>query len=646
MGFRRWRRPIVRRGQYPWTPVGPPVGPTRWFDGADDAVELTPGSAATIGGGAFSLAAAVRPTDFAEAGAVFWLGTDGTTTRRVGMEISGANGGQYIVGVDATFLTGQQNLGGQGWLLLAVTKAAGTASPRFYRYFFDTASMSRFTHGSTFSDAVNTGSVLHLGRLGDTGASSYMEGFLAVVGAWDRVLSDSEVDQLVIGLQEWYDLGPVDLWRAGDTPLNDLVGTADEAVVTGTEINYYNAPPGFDFTLVEAAPESPARMQRQNLRRHVLPALRRGQRWEAPLAVEVAAPEERPATFIRRWLRWPTLVKRGQRWEAPPEVVVAAPEERPAQFGRHRFGWPQLFRRGQRWEAPVEAAAPAAPEPPATFVRAARRLQLPARRGQFFTPTPGVLQVPPRVGARRRIPQLFRRGQRWETPFVAAPAAPEAYIPPIVGHQPYRIVVPPRSSRWTPIPETPAAPGAPQAPAWVGRHPRLPNLYRRGQRWDAPPKILPIAPGVWLPGSRRPAIRPPARALRRGRYWSPPWAEPPVAPPAEYPYDPFRGVTGRYDPFGSSLSISRDPFAVVGPGYDPFLPEVISEPYPPPQVFPDLGPPVVPSSPTAWLPGHIRGRRRRPNLVRPSRWFSPPWPATEMVPSDDIFPAGDLYPAG
>jgi hypothetical protein len=628
MGFRRWRRPITRRGALFIPPVGPQIGPTRWYDGVNDVVELTPGTAANLGGGALTVAACLRITDFAEGGGPFWLGTDGTTTTRLAIEVDSISGGRFIFHGGGTFR--QMFTATPEWLIVAVTKAAGSSIPRYHKYIFDTAAWSHANDGVSIGDATETGSTLHLGRWGDSG-SAFMEGFLGGVGAWDRVLNDTEIESLDTGLQAWYDLAPVDLWRPGDDPVNDYLGTADQVAVTGTEINYYNAPRGFDFAITEAAPESPARMQRQNLRRHVLPAVRRGQRWEAPPFVE-AVLEERPATFVRRWLRWPTLVRRGQRWEAPPEVAVVAPEERPALFARRQLRWPQLFRRGQRWDAPVEAVEPAAPETPVTFVRAVHRLQVRARRGRFFTPTPSVAQIPPRVGARRRWPTLARRGQRWEAPFVEAPAAPEAFIPPTVGHQPLRVVVPARPNRWTPAPTVPVAPEVPQVPGMVGHEFRWPQLHRHGQRWDAPPRALPVAPGVWLPGNRRPAVQPPARALRRGRFWSPPWEPPVVIPPAEYPYDPFRGVTGRYDPFGSSLSTSPDPFAAVGPGYDPFLPEVISEPYPPPQVFPDPEPDPSPLSPPEWLPGFVRGRRRRPNLVRPSRWFTPP-----VAPPTDFY---------
>jgi hypothetical protein len=84
--------------------------------------------------------------------------------------------------------------------------------------------------------------------------SEKLDGRLAVIGIWQSVLTNTQIEGLTSALSAWKDLGPTALWAFNQasttTPVTDLTGGgADQTAITGTTAVTGDDPPGFDFTL-------------------------------------------------------------------------------------------------------------------------------------------------------------------------------------------------------------------------------------------------------------------------------------------------------------------------------------------------------------------------------------------------------------
>lgn len=134
------------------------------------------------------------------------------------------------------------------WVILVVSKAAGTVLPRCHRYKFDTATWTHENMNATMADASGTADRVIFGER--NAASDDLNGKIALAGAWTSVLSDSDVELLDNGLSSWTSLNPVALWRF-DTDnvvsgLQDTIGGADETSHTGTTFST-DEPTGFSY---------------------------------------------------------------------------------------------------------------------------------------------------------------------------------------------------------------------------------------------------------------------------------------------------------------------------------------------------------------------------------------------------------------
>jgi Polysaccharide lyase len=133
-----------------------------------------------------------------------------------------------------------------GWQLLAVTKAAGSAKPRFHIYSYTTKT---WVHRSASEAMPNGGSVTGGRiRLGGSGSEEY-----AAAALYSRVLSDEEVESLTTSYEEWLELEPTGMWLLNQPDvtkpvLDETGGGANEIFgeTFGTEVHANASLPGDD----------------------------------------------------------------------------------------------------------------------------------------------------------------------------------------------------------------------------------------------------------------------------------------------------------------------------------------------------------------------------------------------------------------
>jgi hypothetical protein len=249
LGRRQPNRPIVIRGS---TLVD--STPTRAFASAD-SVTLSVGGLASAGTSALTYAAIIKRTSSADQLIIGFKDSGGSLqsglvinavgdSNQVGLQ--GGGGGQLVA---ISFPTTDD------WVLVAVTKATGTSTPRGHKYLYSGATWTHTDSGGTVANqaSIAGGTV----RIGASGAGSYntaMTGDVAVVGVWvGTALSDLNIETLELDLQSWANLNPTGLWRLDEastaTAIDDLTaGGSNQSALSGTSV-VLDTPPGFDWTL-------------------------------------------------------------------------------------------------------------------------------------------------------------------------------------------------------------------------------------------------------------------------------------------------------------------------------------------------------------------------------------------------------------
>lgn len=126
----------------------------------------------------------------------------------------------------------------EGWCLVAGTKAAGTATPRFHKYVYGTDAWTHQNGGATVPNvaATNTG-----WQIGKYSTNAWFNGDIELVGVWKRDLSDAEIETLPFTLQSWYAAAPNGLWHLDQSLTTQNVvdatgGGASQTAITGTTI--------------------------------------------------------------------------------------------------------------------------------------------------------------------------------------------------------------------------------------------------------------------------------------------------------------------------------------------------------------------------------------------------------------------------
>jgi len=214
----------------------------RTFDGSDDVLVCSAGGLSAIDGGPVTLAFIVKLNDTVNGSVINLRTSTGTEVCQINTD-----GGAYFFSTSAGF----QNMGtastADNWHLFAVTKANASSTPRAHKYVYDTNTWSHTNAGGNTNDgsAVGASGTVQFGRL--LGTSEYWNGELAAAGVWDRVLTDTEVEQLAHSLIDWHATTPKGLWvfdqaDTGQKLLDLTGGGANESSITGTAVSTVSLP--------------------------------------------------------------------------------------------------------------------------------------------------------------------------------------------------------------------------------------------------------------------------------------------------------------------------------------------------------------------------------------------------------------------
>jgi hypothetical protein len=169
----------------------------------DGSSLVTLTSAAAVGSGVaqapVTLAAICRATDFGNwrpvygtNGSTFFLTSGGGAIR---YEENGTNSDSPVIRVTAN-----------EWVVIAITKAAGTVAPRFHHYRYSNNTWAHENAGAATAAANHTGANIFVG--GQPAYTNFWLGEIEVIGHWKRVLTDAEIENLPFSLQAWYAAQP------------------------------------------------------------------------------------------------------------------------------------------------------------------------------------------------------------------------------------------------------------------------------------------------------------------------------------------------------------------------------------------------------------------------------------------------------
>lgn len=209
---------------------------------------MSAGSAGAVGSGGYTMAVLCQPA------------TGNNNAGFLSGMVSGANNREIfedtnVLFGDGDFSSGFGTLTQGTWYLIAQSKASGSNTYRHHIWAYAAAGTGTMTHGvASGSGTHGDGSAINQIRIG--GNSVKGNGLIAVVGLWDRALSDAELDSMKSGaLTAWRDVSggqPKELislesWN-GSTGSTAVIGTSTQSSITGT-VNSGANPPSFNFAL-------------------------------------------------------------------------------------------------------------------------------------------------------------------------------------------------------------------------------------------------------------------------------------------------------------------------------------------------------------------------------------------------------------
>jgi hypothetical protein len=225
--------------------------------GATAYVSMSPGGAAAVNSGGFTIMSLFRNDNSPSAGPMGPFSSFASTT--VGRlllsdyPLFGLN--DFSAGF-GPIATGTWYVGGMSKPTANAHPPAGGDPTGIYRYHlwpYDSSGAGTMAHGVTTGSQHDDGAVATTFRIGDDGVGDKSKGALSVVGLWTSVLSDANIDTLKSGfLTAWSALSPqalitMDQWN-GATGCNDVVGTCAQTALTGT-IGATADAPSFNFAL-------------------------------------------------------------------------------------------------------------------------------------------------------------------------------------------------------------------------------------------------------------------------------------------------------------------------------------------------------------------------------------------------------------
>jgi hypothetical protein len=211
-------------------PAAAVADPYRSFDGVNDelTMRLSAGSNIT---GAVTMAAVVKIADKKTDLAVFGLSSPGEGANGYGLIFQGLN-----LALDNGISAAQSSIPGKtivenSWQLWAVSKANGSATPRFHLYDFGAKTWVHDDGNKSIANASSQeGERLRIGKLPGYG---YWPHSVAAVAIFDHALSDLEVESLPSSYGSWLAREPGGMWilnqaHVSHPLLDETGGGADE----------------------------------------------------------------------------------------------------------------------------------------------------------------------------------------------------------------------------------------------------------------------------------------------------------------------------------------------------------------------------------------------------------------------------------
>jgi hypothetical protein len=184
------------------------------------------------------------PATFTNGAVMFSAGSSTTVGYR--LSNSGTAGKVQLVCNSSAAANPTTNLAASGWNLVAVTKATGTAAPRFHFYTYST---NVFVHENSATSIANASAPTTSAAFAATqgGAASFWSGDIAVAGVWNVVLADQDIESLAFSLPPWLANNPKGLWVLDQAAVAQLVpdlsgGGANQSAITGTAVSANSVP--------------------------------------------------------------------------------------------------------------------------------------------------------------------------------------------------------------------------------------------------------------------------------------------------------------------------------------------------------------------------------------------------------------------
>lgn len=208
-------------------------------------VTLTPDAVANLVGGPLSIALIFKLDSVTGDKDLFIAKTAGDAATVWGVNQSG---GQVFYTIGAPFVGGGTVLPNT-WYLLGITKAPGSSQVREHLCNMETDAWTHVNRG-VLNDTAGPIDHIYFGRA----FGAYMGGYAALAAAGNEILDDAAWEAIRPGLAQWLAAGFDALWKFNDTPVDDLVGNADQIAIQGTSVDLNVEPPNFSYDL---APEPP-----------------------------------------------------------------------------------------------------------------------------------------------------------------------------------------------------------------------------------------------------------------------------------------------------------------------------------------------------------------------------------------------------
>jgi hypothetical protein len=197
----------------------------RDFNGSTHHVQLSPGAVDDTG--AMTLAAVIKRGSDGSWHAIIYH-RRATVNDSTWMEIDSGNNINWAIGdtgLNSSFtVTASEN-----WVLIAVTKAAGTTTPRFHKYVYGTHTWTHSDASGTHASAAGAPDLIRLGVWGASSGSfvDWFDGDMLIAGEWSAALTDAQLENLPYDLSAWISQGPSAVWlldQAGTQDVYDLTG--------------------------------------------------------------------------------------------------------------------------------------------------------------------------------------------------------------------------------------------------------------------------------------------------------------------------------------------------------------------------------------------------------------------------------------